>query len=151
MAEMQSEIAGIEAMAASQKMRSTEPETAVDTFPVIITARCGHAEALATLLEAGADPHRKDGEGLSAYDWAVRNEYPNVLAVLRQFGVAGTQISVDEKLLLAAETGAVDIVQDCPRQGAAVNARDARRQTWDKTALMLAAKAGHLPVVQVLL
>lgn len=151
MAEMQSEIAGIEAVTAPQTMRSTEPETAVDTFPVIITARCGHAEALATLLEAGADPHRKDGEGLSAYDWAVRNEYPNVLAVLRRFGVEGTRISVDEKLLLAAEKGAVDIVQDCLRQGAAVNARDARRQTRDKTALMLAAKAGHLPVVQVLL
>lgn len=149
--EIQSEIADIESVTAQQQTRSTEPETAVDAFPVIITARCGHAHALATLLESGADPHRKDGEGLSAYDWAVRNEYPDVLAVLRQFGVDGPQVSVDEALLLAAEIGDVETVQDCLRRGASVNARDARRKTRDKTALMLAAAAGHLAVVQALL
>lgn len=151
MAEIQSEIAEIESVSTQQRTRSTEPETAVDTFPVIITARCGHAEALATLLESGADPDRKDGEGLSPYDWAVRNEYPDVLAVLRQFGVNGTRINVDETLLLAAEIGDADTVQNCLRQGANVDARDARRQTRDKTALMLAATAGHLAIVQTLL
>lgn len=151
MAQIQSEMAQIESVSAQSKTRSTEPENAVDTTPVIIAARCGHAEALTALLEAGADPHRKDGEGLSAYDWAVQNEYPHILAVLRQFGIDGTQVSVDEKLLVAAENGDAAVVQDCLRQGADPNTRDARRQTRDKTPLMLASAAGHLAVVQVLL
>lgn len=149
--DLQDQIAALESTTAQPMTRATEAETAVDTFPIIITARCGHAEALATLLDAGADPNRKDGEGLSAYDWAVRNEYPDVLAVLQQFGVTGSRTDVNETLLLAAEAGDLATVQDCLRQGANVNARDARRQTRDKTALMLAAAAGQLAIVQALL
>jgi len=148
---LESQLAEMESAAAQQRTRQTEPENAVDTFPVIIAARCGHAEALATLLEFGADPHCKDGEYLSAYDWAQTKEYPDVLRVLRQFGVDGTLFSVDELLLLAAEKGEVEKVQDCLNQGAQINARDDRSQTRNKTPLMLAAYSGHLPVVQMLL
>ncbi len=151
MAEVQHEIDRLESISAQQRTRSTESETAVDTFPVIITARSGHSEALAILLDSGADPHRKDGEGLSAYDWAVRNEYPDALAVLRQFGVTGTLVSADESLLLAVGIGDLDRVRVCLSQGADANARDTRRQTRDKTALILAAEAGHLTIVQTLL
>jgi ankyrin repeat protein len=149
--EIQNQISQIESESNQQRTRSIEPETTVDTFPVIIAARCGHAESLSTLLEAGADPHRKDGEGLSAYDWAVRNEYPDVLAVLRRLGVTETRVNTDEKLLLAAESGDIHIVRECLSQGANVNARDARRQTRDKSPLMLATLSGHLDVVEALL
>jgi ankyrin repeat protein len=151
MVEIEQQISQIESTSTSQTTRSIEPETTVDTFPVIVSARCGRAEALATLLEAGADPDCKDGEGLSAYDWAVRNEYPDVLAVLRRFGITQTRVSLDEKLLLAAEIGDLDIVRDCLSQGANVNVRDARRRTKDKSPLMLAARSGHLAVVAALL
>ncbi|MFB2835251.1 ankyrin repeat domain-containing protein [Floridanema evergladense] len=150
-AQIQSEMAQIESVSAQSRVRSTEPENAVDTTPIIIAARCGHAEALTILLEAGADPHCKDGEGLSAYDWAVRNEYPQILAVLRQFGIDGTRISLEERLLVAAENGNVALVRDCLGQGANPNTRDARRKTRDRTPLILASTAGHLTVVQALL
>lgn len=54
-------------------------------------------------------------------------------------------------LLLAAEQGDAEAVQGSLQQGVDVNARDGRRQTQNKTALMLAATAGHLGVVQTLL
>ncbi|HLO48702.1 MAG TPA: ankyrin repeat domain-containing protein, partial [Kamptonema sp.] len=149
--EIASEMAEIKSVSDRSRARSTEPENAIDTTPVIIAARCGHAAALTALLAAGAEPHRKDGEGLSAFDWAVRNEYTNVLAVLHQFGIDGTQISIDEKLLAAAENGDVAVVRDCLEQGVNPNTRDARRKTRDRTPLMLASMAGHLPIVQALL
>ncbi|PSF35189.1 hypothetical protein C7H19_17565 [Aphanothece hegewaldii CCALA 016] len=151
MAQIQSEIAQIKAASTQQKTHSTKPENAIDTNPVIIAARCGHTAALTTLLEAGADPHQKDGEGLSAYDWAIRNEYPNILDVLRRFGVNGKIISADEKLLLAAENGDLAVVQDCLNTGANPNARDIRRQTLDRTPLILACSAGYLRIVELLL
>ncbi|MEH1874607.1 ankyrin repeat domain-containing protein [Nostoc sp.] len=128
-----------------------EPEIAVDTFPAILAARCGHGEALAVLLAAGADPYRKDGEGLSAYDWAVRNEHSDVLEVLRQFGVDASRVSPEEHLLNAAEQGDVAAVRTWLSEGANVNARDQRRKTKNRTPLMLAASTGHLEVVNLLL
>ncbi|NET89114.1 MAG: DUF4253 domain-containing protein [Kamptonema sp. SIO1D9] len=151
-AEIESELAQIETISNEQQQQDKlEPDRAVDTFPAIIAARCGHAAALAILLAAGADPHRKDSAGMSAFDWALRNEYPHVLAVLRQFGVTETRFTLEEKLLLAAENGDVAMVRDCLDRGAEVNARDTRRRTKGKTALILAAMTGHLPIVQVLL
>jgi ankyrin repeat protein len=151
MLEIQQQISQMESVSTKQTTRSIEPENTVDTFPAIVAARCGHAAALAPLLEAGADPHCKDGEGLSAYDWAVRNEYPDVLAVLRQFGITETRVSLAEKLLQAAEAGDINTVRECLSQGANVNVRDARRRTRAKSPLMLAARAGHLTVVETLL
>ncbi|BAY77232.1 ankyrin [Nostoc linckia NIES-25] len=128
-----------------------KPEIAVDTFPVILAARCGHGEALAVLLEAGANPYRKDGEGLSAYDWAVRNEHYQVLEVLRQFGVNAPRVSPEEHLLKAAEQGDVAAVRESLARGANVNARDQRRKTKNRTPLMLAASTGNLEIVNLLL
>ncbi len=136
---------------ATQQTDDVEPEIAVDPFPVILTARCGHGEALATLLELGADAHQKDGEGFSAYDWATRNDDQAVLAVLHQFGITETRFTAEELLLLSAQNGNLDILQSALNQGADVNARDDRRKTRGKTALMLAAIAGHLQIVQTLL
>jgi ankyrin repeat protein len=149
--ELQSELTKIESISTQQEERYIEPEQSVDTFPIIIAARCGHAEALEVLLENGADPHKKDGEGFSAHNWAVRNEFSDVLAKLAQFGVAETPLSLDEQLLIAAELGDIDILRNCLDQGADKNARDTRRQTRNKTALMIAAAAGYLEVVKTLL
>ncbi|HAZ42978.1 MAG TPA: hypothetical protein DDW76_02080 [Cyanobacteria bacterium UBA11369] len=135
----------------SASLKSTKPENAVDTTPAILAARCGHAAALAELLEAGANPHRKDGEGLSAYDWAVRNEHTQVLEVLRRFGVDGPRFSPDECLLNAAEQGDVAAVRQWLSRGANANVPDRRRKTKNSTPLMLAVAGGHLEVVQALL
>jgi ankyrin repeat protein len=134
-----------------QTVDPPESEVAIDSFPVIIAAWCGHAEALAVLLEAGAITDSKDGEGLSAYDWAVRNKYPKVLDVLRHFGIDSTYVSPNEALLLAAETGDLVVLTAAWQAGADINTRDARHRSKDKTPLMLAAHAGHLAIVQALL
>ncbi|MCU0534960.1 MAG: ankyrin repeat domain-containing protein [Hydrococcus sp. Prado102] len=128
-----------------------EPETALDTYPAILAARCGHPQALAVLLEAGAEPYRKDGEGLSAYDWAVKNEYSSTLDVLRRFGIEGTKVSVDEYLINAAEQGDVAAANKCLEKGARAIARDERRKTRNYTPLMLAASQGHAEVVLLFL
>lgn len=158
----------------SAELKSTEPDNAIDTTPAILAACCGHAEALTVLLAAGADPYRKDGEGLSAYDWAVRNEQAQVLEVLNRFGVKESKVSPNEYLLNAAEQGDVAAVSQWLAAGAQANARDRRRKTKNSTPLILAVAggprgigigenpiskdsglnpflSGHLEVVQVLL
>jgi ankyrin repeat protein len=151
LSEVQYQLAQITSGSVQPPTPFATPETTADTFAVIITARCGYADALAALLTAGADPHRKDGEGLSAYDWAVRNQFPDVLAVLQRFGIVQPKVDINETLLLAAENGSGPRTRASLSEGANVNARDARRKTRDKTALMLAAAAGHLAVVEALL
>lgn len=134
-----------------QPESAPQPETAIDTFPVIIAARCGRAEALDILLVAGANPHCKDGEGLSAFDWARQNQNRQVLAVLQRFGVSQTRVNADEQLLLAAENGDLAAVRESFAAGANIDARDVRQKTRDRTPLMLAATAGHTDVVRALL
>ncbi|MGD2180784.1 ankyrin repeat domain-containing protein [Lusitaniella coriacea] len=128
-----------------------QPENAADTYPVILAARCGHADVLQILLEAGADPYRKDGEGLAACDWAIRHEYPHILEVLRRFDADTPKVSPEEYLLDAAEQGDVSAVEEWLEKGAAVDTRDVRRQTRNYTPLMLAAAQGHPEVARVLL
>ncbi|MDJ1173086.1 ankyrin repeat domain-containing protein [Roseofilum capinflatum] len=130
---------------------SVQPIHIRDTVPLILAARCGYAQTVAILLEAGAHPHEKDGEGLSAFDWATRNQDTQVLDVLRSFGIVDTPISQDEILLKAAVAGAVDAARSAIEQGANVDTRDRRRDTRNKTPLMLAAREGHVDMVNLLL
>ncbi|TYQ23469.1 ankyrin repeat domain-containing protein [Pseudanabaena sp. UWO310] len=128
-----------------------EAEQATDTSPLILAARCGHHETVATLLELGATPHHKDGEGLSAFDWATRNHDVRVLDTLKSFGIVETPVSADEELLDAAIAGNTDLVIAALAKGANINTRDARRNTKNKTPLMLAALHNHAELVSILL
>ncbi|MBP0029761.1 ankyrin repeat domain-containing protein [Roseofilum sp. Guam] len=132
---------------------NVEPIHIRDTFPLTLAARCGCAQTVAILVEAGAHLHQKDGEGLSAFDWATFNQDTQVFEVLRSFGIIDTQIfpSLDEILLKAAVAGAVDAARSAIEQGADVNTRDPRRDTRNKTPLMLAAREGHVDMVNLLL
>ena len=130
---------------------NVEPIHIRDTFPLTLAARCGCAQTVAILLEAGAHLHQKDGEGLSAFDWATRNQDTQVLDVLRSFGIVDTPLSQDEILLKAAIAGAVDAARSAIAQGADVDTRDRRRDTRNKTPLMLAAREGHVDMVNLLL
>ncbi len=149
--EIEDQLAQIQTTSTQVLPNPMAPDVAIDSFPLVIAARSGHADAVAALLEAGADPNRKDGEGLSAYDWAVRQQDQPVLAVLRQFGITEPHIDRDEHLLQAAEQGAVEGVRKCLSQKANVNARDHRRKTRDRTPLMLASIAGSTDIVEILL
>ena len=136
------------------KLTSSEipkSQNALDSTPVIIAARCGNVDALKALLEAGADPHCKDGEGLSAYEWAVKNEFPQVLSVLKGAGVDQVVVTSEEKLIHAAKQGNVALVQELIQKGADVNCGDRIRETKNYTPLMLATLGGYVNVVETLL
>ncbi len=131
--------------------QKVEAVQATNTSPLILAARCGHHETVATLLELGATPHHKDGEGLSAFDWATRNHDVRVLDALKSFGIVETPVSADEELLDAAIAGNTDLVIAALAKGANINTRDARRNTKNKTPLMLAALHNHAELVSILL
>ncbi|NEO84393.1 MAG: hypothetical protein F6J87_09090 [Spirulina sp. SIO3F2] len=118
---------------------------------VLIAAQFGRAAELTLLLDAGADPLRKDAEGFSAYDWAVQNNDQTMLAVLAQFGIDTPHVSSEERLLNAAEVGDLERVKQALAQKADLNARDFRKTTKNKTPLMLAAMNGHVAIVEHLL
>ena len=141
---------------AAQKTKLTSAEipksqNAFDSTPLILAVRSGNISTLQALLELGADPHCKDGEGLSAYEWAVKNELPQVLTVLQQAGINKVVVTPEERLLNAAEQGDTALVQELIEQGVDVNCRDSRKNTKNSTPLMLAATGGYLESVEMLL
>ncbi len=58
-------------------------ELVMDSPPIILAARWGHAEVVAELNQIGVECALKDGTGLTAYDWAVKNQHPQVIELLR--------------------------------------------------------------------
>jgi ankyrin repeat protein len=50
----------------------------------MMAAREGHESTVRLLLEAGADPRRKDGEGLTAVEIAERADKPRIATVISQ-------------------------------------------------------------------
>jgi ankyrin repeat protein len=67
---------------------TVDTETVIDSNPMILAARWGHADLVAELMEMGVDCDRTDGIGLTAYDWAVKNQHPQVAAVLSNFSAS---------------------------------------------------------------
>ena len=86
----------------------------VDTYcgtPIQNAAKKGYIEIVDLLIEAGANPHCKDGEGLSAYKWAVKNEFSQVLAVLKEAGFDHVVVTLEEQLINAAKQGNITLVK----------------------------------------
>jgi len=137
------EIAAKKAKLSNSNLEQTQ--YAVDVTPIIIAARCGNTDAIQALLIAGANPHLKDGEGLCAYEWAVINEHPQILSILRKAGITGAITTLEEQLINAVEKGDVSLVKELIEQGADINTADRRRKTKDYT------PQGHLDVVKILL
>ncbi|HZE69655.1 MAG TPA: TonB family protein [Pyrinomonadaceae bacterium] len=52
--------------------------------PLILAIISSQTDILRLLLAAGADPQRRDGLGLNAFDWAERRGFADGLALLRQ-------------------------------------------------------------------
>ena len=120
-------------------------------FPVL-AACVGHAEILRRLLGAGANPHAKDGKGVSAWGWARHLGHEPVLAVLREFEVTGDEdVRRTERLLAAAEAGNLPEIEAALAAGADVNGYDERAATRGQTTLILAARRGLAEAVRRLL
>lgn len=104
----------------------------------------GQRECAEVLLAAGADPHLRDGEGRDALE--VAN--PEVREWLVGQGIQSRR-TAEERLRLAAQSG--EPLESILGEGPDLDARDPRRAVRGRTALALAAGAGHLDAVASLL
>lgn len=87
----------------------------------------GHAEVLVILIQAGADINQQDREGWSSLHLAVREGQLTIAKVLLMNGVdidAQNKLTGATPLTLAAEYGAVHMLQELLDHGANVSATD---------------------------
>ena len=107
-------------------------------------------ETIQELLRVGVALDRKDNNGMTALMWSAM-VYPH-LKVVEALVRAGAALDLQEDetgmtaLMQAAAGGRTEIVQELVQAGAALDLQDA----WETTAIMWAAKNGHMDVVTVL-
>ena len=139
--------------------------------PLMVAARAGSAEVAELLLAAGAHVHARATRGQTALMWAAAQSHPSVVKVLlahradvhARSEVWGQVMAVvphghpdynrwiphggETALLFATRAGDLDSATLLVAAGANVNDADA----WGVSAVVLAAHAGHLTLVEFLL
>lgn len=103
-------------------------------------ALAGQQQVLDLLLAAGASPGLRDGQGRLARELGGP-ELQNLEA----------PPDLDHQLQQAIASDQAEVVRRLLSQGASPNQRDQRRATRGYTPLMLAAAAGHLDILEILL
>ena len=113
-------------------------------------AHWNDAEAVETLIRAGADVNAANDLGVTPLGLACTDGGPVVVASLLRAGANPNAAlpAGESPLMAAARTGQVESVKALLAHGADVNAREATRH---QTALMWAAAQRHSDVVHVLL
>ena len=130
-----------------------------DTTPLMRAAAQGHFAIAKLLIDKGADVNATRGASLvTALKMAAASNSPNIMALLLQHGARIEPCLTPERfkdtsgakstLRIAAEWGNAAIVETLLRLGAALGGTGG---TQHGTALMAAAKYGHLAVVKVLI
>ena len=111
-------------------------------------AREGHADIVALLLEAGANPQEKSNSGWTPLHWAARNGHTDVVALLLEAGVNPQKKNASGRTPLhwAAKNGHADIVVLLLEAGANPQEKDA----FGRTSRHLAVLNGHTAVVALL-
>ena len=111
-------------------------------------SRHGHADIVALLLEAGANPQEKNNDDWTPLHWAAENGHADIVVLLLEAGA-----NPQEKnnlgytpLHWAAWTGHTDVVALLLETGA----NPQEKNIYDKTPLHLAAENGHTDVVALL-
>jgi ankyrin repeat protein len=110
-------------------------------------ARNGHADLGALLLDAGAEPNVRDGQGRSPLYWAAATGHAEVVELLLARGAdvhLGAR-SGDTPLVVAAQNGHERVVQSLLEHGA-----DPALRADDALALEAARENGHAEVVRLL-
>ncbi|EAY19746.1 ankyrin repeat protein, putative [Trichomonas vaginalis G3] len=69
-------------MGASLKILNTEKQT-----PLHIACEMGNVEVVQLLLSLGVQTAAKDVNGMTAYDFAKRSEYQDILDILNEYDV----------------------------------------------------------------
>jgi ankyrin repeat protein len=125
-----------------------------DTTPLLQAAKRGHAGVVRALLAAGADRARTAQDGLTPYDWALKNKHAEAAALLRPARPRGAGPTLPE-FLAAAEAGDTATLAAGLAAGIPVDAKDKAviddTVKGGRTALMLAAGGGHVAAVEHLL
>ena len=139
--------------------------------PAMVAARAGNADVLALLLAAGADPETRGARGQTALMWAAARHRTAAVEVLLAHGAdvharsdVWSQVMAvpphgrpeyngdiphggNTALMFAVREGALAAARRLVAAGADVDDADA----WGVSALVLAAHAGHVEVVEFLL
>jgi ankyrin repeat protein len=66
-----------------EKSAYIDAESPNKTTPVMMAARAGHLDVVKQLMEAGADISLKNDQGLTAADFAIKNEHPEIAEILK--------------------------------------------------------------------
>lgn len=109
----------------------------------------GDANAVASLLEGGADVNEPQSDGAAALHWAVYADRPDLAALLIDAGadVAARNRAGVTPLSLAAETGSAAMAERLLDAGA-----DPRETLSNgETALMMAARTGDVKTIELLI
>lgn len=155
--------------------------THLQVTPLLLACEQGDAAVVSSLLQAGADPHRRNVSGETPLMVAARVGEADVVAALLRHGADVNAVDEhfeQTALMQAARHGAHEVVALLLEAGAALHARtrvgpvppfrgiggtrgegvekSPERGARDaipggKTALLYAAREGHLPVVRALL
>lgn len=120
------------------------------TTPLLFAAQEGHAEAVALLCEARADPFRMRKDGATPLSVAAHGGHVDVASILLDLGAepdcSGNTTQDVTPLLLASREGHLEMV----RALLAWRADPERPMSNGVTPLCISAHAGHLEVVRCL-
>ena len=119
--------------------------------PITEAARRGDADAVRSLLRAGADVNASEGDGMTALHWAAEAGHVDIAEILIQGGAnvdAATRLGDYTPLHLAGRQGNASFVHVLLEAGADVNATTT---AGGSTALHFAAGPGSVEAVTALL
>lgn len=124
-------------------------EKAPDSRPLLLAAHQGLTEMVRLLLDCGAELEAEDSIGLTALQYASREDQHDTVRYLLCRGADIEKAGLDgvTPLLAAASEGQLEMTQLLLERNANINARDGH----GLTPLIFAAKRGHVEILRVLL
>lgn len=117
---------------------------------LMLAAKAGHLEVVRTLVEAGLDLETENLEGQTAIVLANDRGHQAVVDLLAAAGASTTALG-PSNLLAAVQAGNAVEVDNLLAAGVQPDVTSDHRRLGTRTALHLAAEAGHLQIVEALL
>ena len=117
---------------------------------LMLAAKAGHLDVVRLLLQAAPDLETANHEGETAIVLANRNEHQEVVDLLAAAGASVTALG-PSNLLAAVQAGDAATVVELLNAGVAPDVTEEDRRHGTRTALHLAAEAGHPQVTEALL